>query len=73
MEARMENGRLIHIVPDELQNIPRSKDFVPIWKRFEDEMADVPDEILADLPKDGAKNLDFYLYGTAKHEDESQK
>jgi hypothetical protein len=73
MEAKLESGRLFQIVPEELQDAPRPKDFVPIWKRFQDEMADVPDEILDQLPKDGAKNLDFYLYGTPKHEDEAEK
>jgi hypothetical protein len=35
----------------------------PIWEIFADAMKDVPREDLAALPKDGAAQIDHYLYG----------
>jgi hypothetical protein len=40
----------------------------PFWQTALDIMASVPDEAFLDLPKDGASNLDHYLYGASKKE-----
>jgi len=38
----------------------------PIWEMILDNMKDVPPEELARLPRDGASELDHYLYGHPK-------
>jgi hypothetical protein len=38
----------------------------PIWEVFADTMKDAPREELAALPKDGAAQVDHYLYGHPK-------
>ena len=38
----------------------------PIWEVIVDNMKDVPAEELAKLPKDGASQIDHYLYGAPK-------
>ena len=40
----------------------------PIWEVIADNMKKVPAEDLALLPKDGASQLDHYLYGHPKRE-----
>jgi hypothetical protein len=41
----------------------------PIWQIAQDIiMADVPPEIIAKLPADGAEQHDHYIYGTPKRE-----
>jgi hypothetical protein len=40
----------------------------PIWQIAQDIMADVPPEIIAQLPADGAEQHDHYIYGTPKRE-----
>jgi hypothetical protein len=35
----------------------------PIWQAIQDNMKDVTPEEFAELPKDGASELDHYLYG----------
>ena len=37
-----------------------------IWDKIETIMHDVPDEVLATIPTDGAVNVDHYLYGAPK-------
>jgi hypothetical protein len=37
-----------------------------LWSDLRAIAAEVPDEELAKLPTDGARNLDHYLYGTPK-------
>lgn len=44
----------------------RPDDHRPIWDVILDNMKDVPDEEFAKLPKDGASELDHYLYGHPK-------
>jgi hypothetical protein len=41
----------------------------PIWEFAGDLMKDAPPEALAQLPRDAAKNHDFYLYGAPKVEE----
>ena len=38
----------------------------PIWEIIDEITSDVPDEIWDTLPKDGAAEVDHYLYGTPK-------
>jgi hypothetical protein len=45
---------------------PIAADDRPIWEIFSDAMKDVPPEDLAALPKDGAAQIDHYLYGHPK-------
>jgi hypothetical protein len=44
------------------------RDFRPIWEVILDNMKDVPAEDLAQLPKDGASEIDHYLYGHPKRD-----
>jgi hypothetical protein len=43
-----------------------SADDRPIWEIFADRMKAVPREALAALPKDGASQIDHYIYGHPK-------
>jgi hypothetical protein len=45
---------------------PVAEDDRPIWEIVADAMKDVPREDLALLPKDGASQIDHYLYGHPK-------
>ncbi len=40
----------------------------PIWEVIADSMKDVPAEDLESLPRDGASQLDHYLYGHPKRD-----
>ena len=40
----------------------------PIWQIAQEIMADVPPEIIAKLPTDGAEQHDHYIYGTPKRD-----
>jgi hypothetical protein len=48
---------------------PTVEDNRPIWEIFVDSMKDVPAEILATMPKDGASQHDHYIYGWPKREE----
>ena len=45
-----------------------SADSRPIWEIIVDNMKDVPPEDLAVLPKDGASQVDHYVYGHPKRD-----
>ncbi|MFN0105704.1 MAG: hypothetical protein ACKV2U_26910 [Bryobacteraceae bacterium] len=45
---------------------PAGKDDRPIWEIFVDCMKDVPREAFAALPRDGASQIDHYVYGHPK-------
>ena len=38
----------------------------PIWELFEEFTNDLPEEIIKQLPTDGAAQIDHYLYGKPK-------
>ncbi|MBD2570909.1 hypothetical protein [Anabaena lutea] len=38
----------------------------PIWEIFEEANQDLPEEVIAKLPTDGAAQVDHYLYGKPK-------
>jgi hypothetical protein len=40
----------------------------PIWETITDLMKDVPDEVFERLPKDGASQVDHYIYGLPKRD-----
>lgn len=40
---------------------PTEKPYKPIWEVADDIIKDIPEEVLSQLPKDGAENHDFYL------------
>jgi hypothetical protein len=40
----------------------------PIWELFDEFTEDLPEEVLAKLPTDGAEQHDHYLYGTPKRQ-----
>ena len=40
----------------------------PIWEVITDLMKDVPDEVFDRLPKDGASQVDHYIYGLPKRD-----
>lgn len=55
---------LVSVVPrDVLASENHSR---PIWEVFEETMKDLPADILASLPADGAEQHDHYVYGVAK-------
>jgi hypothetical protein len=55
-------------VPSPLQSEERRRDARPIWEVIADRMKDVPADDLAALPKDGASQVDHYIYGLPKRD-----
>ena len=49
---------------DESQSSDRTQK--PIWELFEEAAENLPEEVVAQLPTDGAAQIDHYLYGTSK-------
>lgn len=47
---------------------PPSQATRPVWEVIMDNMKDVPAEDLAALPRDGASQIDHYVYGLPKRE-----
>jgi len=47
-------------------NTSSTTDERPIWKVITDIMKEVPDEVFDRLPKDGASQVDHYIYGLPK-------
>ena len=45
---------------------PRIADARPVWEIIPDNMKNVPPQDLAALPKDGASQIDHYVYGQPK-------
>ena len=66
-----EQDRVARLILDEVEAFgkengkgePHQK---PYWEVIQDIMKDVPDEELEKLPKDGAAEIDHYIYGTPK-------
>ena len=48
---------------------PVVKDDRPIWEIIVDSMKEVPPEVMATMPKDGASQHDHYIYGWPKREE----
>jgi len=47
---------------------PQKRDERPIWEVIADNMKDVPPEVMAAMPKDGASQHGHYIYGWPKRE-----
>ena len=45
---------------------PQSVDDQPIWEVIQDIMRNVPDDVFERLPKDGASQVDHYIYRLPK-------
>ena len=60
-------GQWIAELSDHITPIPDQPiDERPIWEVIADNMKDVPAEEFETLPKDGASQIDYYLYGHPK-------
>ena len=64
---------LLHLADQYSPDRPRpvsteDQDQRPIWEVIADSMKNVPPEDLALLPKDGASQIDHYLYGHPKRD-----
>jgi len=46
----------------------QERDERPIWEVIADNMKDVPPEVMAAMPEDGASQHDHYIYGWPKRE-----
>jgi hypothetical protein len=61
-----------NITPNNTPLIPnkpspdKPKESRPIWELFQETAETIPEEILQNLPNDGAQQHDHYLYGTSK-------
>lgn len=54
-------------VPETTEALPEKSPYNrPIWDIFEEVADSLPEEIIADLPTDGASQHDHYLYGSPK-------
>lgn len=41
----------------------------PIWELFDEAVKNLPEEVISELPTDGAAQADHYIYGTPKQEE----
>jgi hypothetical protein len=57
-----------HAGPSFLLLENQSPDTRPIWEVIQDNMKNVPPEDLAALPRDGASQIDHYVYGQPKRD-----
>jgi mono/diheme cytochrome c family protein len=53
---------------EEEPNLPAQSSDRPIWEVIAAIMKDVPDEVFDRLPKDGASQVDHYIYGLPKRD-----
>ena len=62
--------RILAAAPDAKLTEPQEpqRDRRPIWEVIVENMKDVPPEDLALLPRDGASQIDHYLYGHPKRD-----
>ncbi|MCH8961674.1 MAG: hypothetical protein IH820_10235 [Bacteroidetes bacterium] len=66
-----EQDRVARLILDEVEAFgkengeeePLNK---PFWERIVERSKEVPDEVWEELPKDGAAEIDHYLYGSPK-------
>ena len=74
-EGEYADGRLQRIFDIDLKKServisPRDADERPFWEYWIEASKQIPDEELARIPPDFSRNLDHYLYGAPKHEEE---
>lgn len=60
-----ESTKSLEIKQPEQQSEKKSK---RIWELFEEFTNNLPEEVIAELPTDGAAQIDRYLYGKPKQE-----
>jgi hypothetical protein len=56
------------IPPQQPASLSQNPDDRPIWEVITDLMKNVPDEVFDKLPKDGASQVDHYIYGLPKRD-----
>lgn len=66
-----EQDRVARLILDEVETFGKEKgkgepQQKPYWEVIQDITKDVPDEVWETLPKDGAAEIDHYLYGSPK-------
>ena len=66
-----ETIRLTRLYLEEIErNPPKMKPGESWWEKIEERSKRIPPEELANFPPDGARNLDHYLYGAPKEDEE---
>jgi hypothetical protein len=63
--ANREPGR---DTPEPSSPLP-SPEQPPAWRRFVAASRSLPDSVVEEIPSDGARNLDHYLYGAPKRDE----
>jgi len=66
-----EQDRVARLILDEVEAFGKEKgkeepQQKPFWERIVERSKEVPDEVWEELPKDGAAEIDHYLYGSPK-------
>ena len=54
-----------HASPDAASRTSSTR---PIWEAIVENLKDVPDDVFDRLPKDGASQVDHYIYGLPKRD-----
>jgi DNA-binding GntR family transcriptional regulator len=66
LEAVAEQVLARHV--QEIRKEPINGEHRPIWEVISDIVKDVPDEVFDRLPRDGASQVDHYIYGLPKRD-----
>ena len=64
-----EQDRVARVMLHEIETVTQNGDesvTKSVWEIIQDAFKDIPEEEWEKLPKDGAAELDHYLYGTPK-------
>ncbi len=64
-----EQDRVARVMLHEIETVTQNGDesvTKSVWEIIQDAFKDIPDEVWKTLPKDGAAEIDHYLYGTPK-------
>ena len=66
-----EQDRAARVMLDEIEAFGKENEEEeplnkPFWERIVERSKEVPDEVWEELPKDGAAEIDHYLYGSPK-------
>ncbi len=65
-----EQDRVARVMLHEIETVAQNGDeepqHKPFWERIVERSKEVPDEVWEELPKDGAAEIDHYLYGSPK-------
>ena len=66
LEAVAEQVLARHVQEIRMESV--NGEYQPIWEVISDIVKDVPDEVFDRLPKDGASQVDHYIYGLPKRD-----